>query len=216
VAVLCVALGVTAAAAQTQQAVARFNGSGPGSTESFRVEGPWLLNWRVTNEFPTLTHLEAHLYDAETGRLVGIAVRHTGIGSGQRLVREGGEYRIVVVGTGIDWSLEVEQAPGSLADLVKRNPDLTEVELMTPSIGLSRDVVRHLSGWHTQDARTLIVETDDGRTMSIDFYEGAACPGLADAQNIFFVTSSLQGAIFNAIVLENGTRCYFGGAVRVD
>lgn len=215
-AALCIAVALTAAAAHGQEVVARFSGSGPGNTEVFSVDGPWLLNWRVGSEFPTLAHVELHLYDARTGKLAGVALRRPGTGSGQRLIREGGEYRIVVVGTGIDWSLEIEEAPGTIAELLRENPDLETVDLVSPDIGLSRDIVSQIRSWRTDDGRTLTLETDDGRTLSVDFYGGGVCPGLADAENVFFVTSSLRGTLFNGILLENGTRCYFGGAARID
>lgn len=214
--VLCLALGLTATVAGGQEVVARFSGSGPSSTESFQVEGPWLLNWRVSSGSPMLTHLELHLYDAQTDRLAGVALRHTGVGSGQRLIREGGEYHIAVVGTGIDWAIEIEEAPEAVADLLRQNPDLTEVRLVPPNVGLSRDIVAQLRSWSTADGRSLTLVTDDGRTVSIAFYGDAVCPGLEDAHNIFFVTSGPRGALFNAIVLENGTRCHFGGAARLN
>ena len=210
---LCLSLSV---ASHAQDVAARFSGSGPQSTASFNVEGPWLLNWRVGSDYPTTTYLEIHLYDAQTNRLAGIALRHTGVGSGQRLIREGGEYHIAVVGSGIDWAIEIEQAPEAVAELLRQNPDLTEVRLVAPDVGLSRDIVGQLRSWATQDGRSLVLETDDGRTISIGFYGDVVCPGLEDAHNIFFVTSSPRGALFNGIVLEDGTHCYFGGAARVN
>ena len=213
---LCLALGLAATAATGQEVIARFSGSGPGSTASFQVEGPWLLNWLVSSDSPTLTHLELHLYDAQTDRLSGVALRHTGVGSGQRLIRDGGDYHIAVVGSGIDWAIEIEQAPEAVAELLRQNPDLTEVRLVAPNVGLSRDIVGQLRSWATEDGRSLVLETDDGRRISIAFYGDAVCPGLEDAHNIFFVTSGLRGALFNGIVLESGTHCYFGGAARLN
>lgn len=202
--------------ATAQTSVERFNGSGPDSTSSFRVDGPWLLNWGVSSDFPTVAHLEIHLYDAQTGRFVGLALRHTGIGSGQRLIRESGEYRIVVVGRSIDWRIEIEEAPENLAALLRENPDLTEIQLVSPAVGLTREVVERISGWSSADGRLLLLETDYGTKISAGFIGDAVCPGLEDARNIFFVTSDQRGMLFNAILLEDGTRCFLSGLARLN
>lgn len=214
--VLSALLGVAAAPARAGDVLARFSGSGPQSTETFHVDGPWLLNWHAGSDFPTLAYIELHLYDANTGRLVGVAVRHTGVGAGERLIRKSGDFRISVVGTGIDWSLDIEKAPLAVDALLERNPDLTEVTLVPPDVGLDRDIVEHLKSWSTKDGRSLKIETDGGTEMSVGFYDDTVCPGLMEARNIFFVTSGSDDALFNAIMLENGTRCFFGGAVQLN
>jgi len=202
--------------ANTTETLTHFSGSGPQSTAPFRVDGPWLLKWHAGSDFPTLAYIELHLYDAKTGKLVGVALRHSGVGAGERLIREGGEFRISVVGTGIDWSLDVERAPAALDALLERNPDLKEVTLVPPDIGLDRDIVEHLKSWSSEDGRSLKIQTDGGAEMSVGFYDDAVCPGLMDARNIFFVTSGANNALYNAIMLENGTRCFFGGAVQLN
>ncbi len=180
------------------------------------MDGPWLLNWRVSSDFPTLAYLEIHLYDAQTGRFVGLAVRHTGIGSGQKVIREGGEYRIAVVGRSINWGIKTEEVSEEVADLLRENPNLTEIQLVSPNVGLTRELLERISSWHSEGGRSLFLETDDGMTISVGFYGDAVCPGLQDAENIFFVTSDWRGTTFNAILLEDGTRCYLGGVARLD
>jgi hypothetical protein len=201
------ALGATAAA---QSVVERFSGSGPGSTDDFTVDGPWLLNWNVTSEFPMLAHLELHLYEEPSGRFAGIAVNYTGVGSGQKVVAEGGRYRIVVAGRAMSWAVEIEKARREVADLLKSDPELSRMQILPPDTGLTPDTVRSIRSWEPEDDSTLIVRTDDGRSFRITFYDGEPCPGLADAQNVFFVTSSARAQTFNAILLEQGVRCYIG------
>ena len=213
---LLVCSGLANASTGTGEPIAHFSGGGPESTAAFHVDGPWLLDWHASTDFPALSYLELHLYDATTDRLVGIALQHSGPGAGQRLIREGGDFRISVVGTGIDWSLDVENAPPALDALLERNPGLTEMPLVSDEVGLDRDIVGYLKSWNTVDGRTLNIETDAGAEISVQFYDGKVCPGLADAHNLFFVTSGPSGALFNAIMLENGTRCFFGGSVRLN
>jgi hypothetical protein len=204
----CVALLAAVAVAQT---VDRFSGRGPGGTGAFSVEGPWLLSWRVGSEFPMLAHLELHLYEEPSGRFVGLAVNHTGVGSGQKVIAEGGRYRIVVVGRSMDWAIVIEEARNEIAELLRDNPGLTRVQLVAPNVGLSPDIVAGIRAWQAEDESSLILRTEDGTRLRVRFYDNEPCPGLLDARNIFFVTAGMRSQIFNAILLEQGMRCYIGG-----
>lgn len=213
IASLCGALGVATAAAQA--VVERFAGSGPGSTETFTVEGPWLLNWRVGSEFPLLAHLEVHLYEEPSGRFVGLAVNYSGVGSGQKIIAEGGQYRIVVAGRSMDWAVEVEEARREVAELLRADPDLTEVSLVPPDIGLTPERLRSVQAWQAESESSMVLRTDQGMRIRIRFYDGAPCPGLLDAENVFFVTADLRAERYNAILLEQGTRCYIGSISEI-
>lgn len=116
----------------------------------------------------------------------------------------------------MDWRIEINEVSENLAVLLRENPDLTEIQLVSPNVGLTRELVSRISAWRTEDGRSLLLETDDGMTISAAFHGDVICPGLQDADNIFFVTSDRRGMLFNAILLEDGTRCYLSGVVRLD
>ena len=204
------------AATVSQAVIERFTGSGAGSTESFTVGGPWLLNWETTSDFPQLSYIEIHLYDSQTGRHVGVAVQHRGRGNGEKLIREPGNYRISVAGVATDWAIQIEAAGEELTELLRANPDLAEVRLVEPDTGLSRQLVESVAGWQAENERTLLLRTEDGMQLRATFYGDAACPGVLQTENISFVTSGLRGDTFNAILLEDGTRCYLDGVVRLE
>lgn len=198
------------------EVVARFSGSGPGSTEPFRTEQPWMLTWGVNSEFPMLSHMEIHLYDVNTGRHVGIVDRHSGIGNGKKLIREPGRYRLSIIGQSIDWDIVVQTAEQELAEIIRDNPNVTEVRLLSPNAGLVRELVEKLAGWQAEDEKTLLLRTEDGIRVRARFYDGESCPGLLKTRNIFFVTSDYRADNFNAIILEDGTRCYLDRVVQLN
>lgn len=200
---------LNAAAAQT------FQGSGAASTESFHMDGPWTITWGAKSDFPLLAYLEIHLYDAKTGQHLGVIAKDAEVESGEKIIRNGGDYRISTVGHDIDWWVHVEEAGQAITDVLKAKPDLAELRIITPDTGVDRSVVDHLQSWSAQNDDALELRTDDGRVLSVSFYANSECPGLMSTHNIYFVTSGLRGDIFNAILLEDGTRCYLGGVAPV-
>jgi hypothetical protein len=205
-------LGSGTAAGQ-QEVIERFTGSGSGRAGPFRADGPWMLTWRAGSAFPMLAEFAVHLYDARSDRFVGIAVSHTGVGSGQKVIAEPGQYRMVIIGRHVDWAIRIDEAPAELADFVRRRPDVTRVTLVPPRTGLARDVVDSIRTWRAEDDETLVLTTEEGATVRVRFYENVACPGLSETGNIFFVTSSEDRNLYNAILTEEGTRCYIGRIV---
>lgn len=192
-----------------------FEGSGAGSTEPFHMDGPWTITWGTRTEFPMLAYLEIHLYDARTGRHLGVIAKDAEVEGGEKIIRGGGDYRISTVGHTIDWWVRVEPANRTVAEELKAKPDLREVLILAPDAGVERGVVDHLKSWSAASDRSLTLRTDDGRSLSVSFYGDTSCPGLMSTRNIYFVTSGLRGDIFNAILLEDGTRCFLGGVAPV-
>ncbi len=188
----------------------RFSGSAPGGTPPFRVEGPWLLSWNAGSEFPNMAYLDLQLYDADTNRFVGEAVKNYGTGSGEKLIRHGGHYRIVANGGWVNWSVKIQPAPENLTRFLSQHPDVAEIQLVEPHTGVASSVVKHVASWSSEGNKALVLTSDTGATTRVAFYGGGTCPGLEDARNIFFVTSTYNSDLYNAILLENGTRCYLG------
>jgi hypothetical protein len=179
------------------------------------MDGPWTITWGSKSEFPMLAYLEIHLYDAENGRHLGVIAKDAEVEGGEKIIRDGGDFRISTVGHTIDWWVRVEPAAKAVADELEAHPDLREVAIVTPDAGVDRSVVDHLQSWSAESDRALTLRTDDGRALSVSFYGEADCPGLMSTHNVYFVTSGLRADIFNAILLEDGTRCFLGGVAPV-
>lgn len=188
--------------------VHRFSGTAPGSTGVFRMDGPWTLSWNAASEFPQLAFMEMQLYDAETNRFLGLVAQRDGTGHGERLIPRAGAYRVVVTGRNVDWAVEIEPVSEDLAALIKRRPDIKRVQLVEAGTGVSSELVQSATGWHADGETALLLDTGDARVVRIPFHGGSTCPGLADSHNVFFVTAGYDSTLFNAILLENGMRCY--------
>lgn len=214
---LCVLLAGSLAEAQVaapsqHTAVHSFHGSVPGKTPDFEVQGPWTLQWSSTSEFPLMANLELDLYNVDTGRFVGSVVQHSGNGSGEQIIKEGGRYYLVASGQATKWTVKIGEASQNVADFIKQHPDAHVINLVAPDFGLTPDLVHSVTGWQASaDDKSLLLMLKDGSAVRTTFYDGVACPGLKDSDHIFFITSGIQGDKFNAVMLENGQRCYLGG-----
>ena len=98
-----------AAPAAADELVAEFSGSDNATTADFRVEGPWLLDWRLDADYDQLMALHVWLIDADTGFAEGRVLRRDSRGNGVRLFEEGGHYRLRVSSTLARWTLRVRQ-----------------------------------------------------------------------------------------------------------
>jgi hypothetical protein len=214
--VLICALSVAGAVIAQQAVIERYTGSGSGSAGPFGTEGPWMLTWSARSEFPTLAEFAVHLYDARSGRFLGLAVNHTGVGNGQKAILEPGDYRLVVVGRSVDWSIRIDDAPAEIAEFMRRRPDVTRVNLIPPRTGLRRDQVSAVSAWSADSDDLLILRMADGSQLRVGFHEGVSCPGLSATGSISFVTSGTSADLFNAILTEEGVRCYIGPGSVVE
>jgi hypothetical protein len=214
--VLVCALTVAGAVAAQQAVIERYTGSGSGSAGPFRTDGPWMLTWSARSEFPTLAEFAVHLYDARSGRFLGLAVNHTGVGNGQKAILEPGEYRLVVVGRSVDWSIRIDDAPAEIVEFMRRRPDVTRVNLIPPRTGLTRHQVSSVSAWSADSDELLLLSMTDGSQLRVSFHEGVSCPGLSATGSISFVTSGTSPDLFNAILTEEGMRCYISPGVVVE
>ena len=98
-----------APAASSKELVTSFNGKDNVTTASFEVEGPWVLDWWVTSDFPAGFLIEIHLLDASTGFQHARVLRTRHPGNGVKLFHEGGRYKFRISSSLARWNLRVEE-----------------------------------------------------------------------------------------------------------
>ena len=91
------------------EVIQEFSGTRSGHTREFEVEAPWLLDWRVTGEFPAALAIDVSLVDANTGVHVGAVLKSRYISDGVRLFNQGGRFQFKIDATMARWTLRVEQ-----------------------------------------------------------------------------------------------------------
>ena len=111
---LLVAVGGTASA---EQLIVEFKGSGNRTTAEFKVQGPWILDWRINSEYTSMLSFDLDLVDGRTGVLKGSVLRTKSLGNGVRLFNESGSYRFRINGSFIDWHLKVKKLTTAEAEL---------------------------------------------------------------------------------------------------
>ena len=107
------ALCVDAVAAER---VAEFRGSGDTTTAIFRVESPWVLDWRLDGDYNQLVALEITLVEARTGKHVGRVLHTKRKGNGVKLFRSSGLYQLRVSSTLARWTIKIDQLTDSEAE----------------------------------------------------------------------------------------------------
>jgi len=83
----------------------------------FEVEAPWLLDWRLTGDFPGTLAIDVSLVEANTGVHLGKVLKSRYISNGVRLFNEGGRYQFKIDATLARWTLRVEQLTDEEAEL---------------------------------------------------------------------------------------------------
>ena len=108
-------LAVSPASAKTR--VAEFSGTGNSTTAIFRVESPWVLDWRLDGDFDQLVGLEITLIEARTSRHVGRVLYTKRRGNGVKLFRSSGLYQLRISSTLARWSVKIDQLTREEAEL---------------------------------------------------------------------------------------------------
>ena len=106
-ALLIMFLAAQPAAAKTR--VAEFKGTGNATTAIFRVESPWLLDWRLDGDFDQMVGLEITLIEARNGRHVGRVLYTKRRGNGVKLFQSAGLYQLRISSTLARWTVRIEQ-----------------------------------------------------------------------------------------------------------
>ena len=103
------------AAAKTR--VAEFTGTGNTTTAIFRVESPWILDWRLDGDFDQLVGLEITLIEARTSRHVGRVLYTKRRGNGVKLFHSAGLYQLRISSTLARWTVKIDQLTREEAEL---------------------------------------------------------------------------------------------------
>ncbi len=101
-------LGASANAG-TEEIVKEFRGSGNEMTTIFKVDSPWLLDWRLDGDYDKLIALDVTLIEAYTGRHVGLVLHTQRKGNGLKLFNEGGSYQLRISSTLARWTFKIKQ-----------------------------------------------------------------------------------------------------------
>jgi hypothetical protein len=206
----------------------RFSGDKTGLTDAFDTEGPWLLDWSVRGKSGLSCNFaiwgggeaaaqpcnfEIRLFDVNSGSHVGTIAQVEGTGRGYKLFAEPGRYRIDVVAQNVVWEFLVipidEQRATDLKTWTEKG-----VPLEARSMAMSRRVAEgSFHSWRPVDDETLLLfSKDEASGYRVTF--SPACPGLAGAKALSFVTVFDSGVeSYDSILLDNGTRCYFNSVV---
>ena len=97
--------------------VAEFKGSGNMTTAIFRVESPWVLDWRLDGDFEAMMGLEITLIEAKTSRHVGRVLYTKRRGNGVKLFHSSGLYQLRISSTLARWSVKIDQLTREEAEL---------------------------------------------------------------------------------------------------
>ena len=113
--ILLLALAVQPAAAKTR--VAEFTGDGNTTTAIFRVDSPWILDWRLDGDFDQLVGLEITLIEARNSRHVGRVLYTKRRGNGVKLFHTAGLYQLRISSTLARWTVKIDQLTREEAEL---------------------------------------------------------------------------------------------------
>ncbi len=105
------------ATAQAADRVTEFRGTGNTTTAIFRVESPWVLDWRLDGDYDQQVALDITLVEAKTGRHVGRVLHTKRKGNGVKLFKSGGLYQLRVSSTLARWTIKIDQLTREEAEL---------------------------------------------------------------------------------------------------
>ena len=97
--------------------VAEFKGTGNTTTAIFRVESPWVLDWRLDGDFDQLVGLEITLIEARNSRHVGRVLYTKQRGNGVKLFHTAGLYQLRISSTLARWSVKIDQLTREEAEM---------------------------------------------------------------------------------------------------
>ena len=89
--------------------VKEFRGTGNLTTQSFIVDSPWLLDWRLDGDYEALIALDVRLIDVRTGKYADRVLHIEHRGNGLKLFMEGGEFKLRISSSLARWTIKIEQ-----------------------------------------------------------------------------------------------------------
>ena len=112
-----VALLAASTPADAKTRVAEFKGTGNTTTAIFRVDSPWLLDWRLDGDYDQLVGLEITLVEARQSRHVGRVLYTKRRGNGVKMFNTAGLYQLRISSTLARWTVRIEQLTREEAEL---------------------------------------------------------------------------------------------------
>ena len=188
--------------------VQKLSGKNNGKPPAFTVDGPWTMDWSARSEFPLLASIDMRLHDGTTGEFIGVIVEIKGTGRGLKVFENAGTFQVVVVGTFVEWDIEIQEISEEQAASLKRSAEGRPSLLESAKRASRRVPAGSFKSWRPQDDENLLLFDDHGIGWRVSF--SPACPGLESATAISFVTPADDGlGEYDSIMLDDGTRCYF-------
>ena len=89
--------------------VQRLSGKDNGKPPAFTVDGPWTMDWSARSDFPLSASIDIRLHDGTTGEFIGMVAEIKGTGRGLKLFEDAGTFQVVVVGTFVEWDIEIQE-----------------------------------------------------------------------------------------------------------
>ena len=97
--------------------VAEFRGTGNTTTAIFRVESPWVLDWRLDGDYDQMMALDVTLIEAKDSSHVGRVVYTKRRGNGVKLFHTAGVYQLRISSTLARWTIKIDQLTREEAEL---------------------------------------------------------------------------------------------------
>ena len=110
-------LTISVATANATNRVTEFRGSGNATTAVFRVESPWLLDWRLDGDYDQLVALDISLIEAKTGKHIGRVLHTKRKGNGIKLFNSSGLYQLRISSSLARWTIKIDQLTREEAEL---------------------------------------------------------------------------------------------------
>lgn len=93
-----------------KELIREFRGSHSTTTVEFEVRAPWILDWRISTDYPGQIGIDISLVESGTGAFRGSVLKTKWPGNGVRLfVEESGTFQFKVVSNLAEWTLKVEK-----------------------------------------------------------------------------------------------------------
>ena len=102
-----------------RELIKEFKGSESRSTTEFEVKAPWIVDWRVSGDYPGQMAVAVNLMDDLHGEYVGKIVTTKYVTDGVRLFDEGGRFHFEVDSNLANWTLRVIELTKQEAETYK-------------------------------------------------------------------------------------------------
>ncbi len=200
-----------ASSAPAEDAI-RFSGTESGRTPVFETRGPWLLYWSIRSEYPEMASFEMRVFDVSSGEFLGTLQNDDGATGGRRLFEHSGRFQIQVISKALTWDFEITETDSARSGELRRASEGRGTLEDAVSIEARRVPADAFVSWRPVDDSTLLLfSRDEASGFRIHFDE--PCTGLRQATALSFISVPGGPERYDSIMLEDGTRCYFGRAV---